>query len=443
MNGLQRSDLHAYQNKAIDFIKQKRKVMLALGMGLGKTSSTLTAITDLIEGMAVSKVLVIAPLRVANSVWRQEAKKWEHTQHLRVSLVTGSEKARLAALHADADLYVINREQVAWLVDLKKWSFDMVVVDESSSFKAPSSQRFKKLKKAIPQTDYVVLLTGTPSPNGLLDLWAQYFLLDGGAALGRTMTVYKERFFDSDFMGFKFEPKKGAQERIQKLIAPMTLSMQASDYLDMPKLLIQDVPVVLPKKVMAQYKELEKTAVLELETTDIVAMSAAAIANKLLQCSSGAVYTDDAGNWELLHDEKLDALDDVLEFNEQPVLLFYNFKSDLARLKVRYPFAVEMDKQGAAVEAWNRGEIRMLLAHPQSAGHGLNLQSGSNLCVWFSLPWSLEYYQQANARLFRQGQTKPVTILHIVCQDTIDERVLKVLALKDVTQTSLLAALKP
>jgi SNF2 family DNA or RNA helicase len=172
-------------------------------------------------------------------------------------------------------------------------------------------------------------------------------------------------------------------------------------------------------------------------------MSAAAIANKLLQCSSGAVYTDDAGNWELLHDEKLDALDDVLEFNEQPVLLFYNFKSDLARLKVRYPFAVEMDKQGAAVEAWNRGEIRMLLAHPQSAGHGLNLQTGSNLCVWFSLPWSLEYYQQANARLFRQGQTKPVTILHIVCQDTIDERVLKVLALKDVTQTSLLAALKP
>ena len=274
-----------------------------------------------------------------------------------------------------------------------------------------------------------------------MDLWAQAFLIDSGAALGRTMTVFKEKFFNSDFLGYKFEPKPKAKEKIEALLSPFTLSMQAQDYLEMPPLLIQDLPVVLPLKALVQYKELEKHAVLQLNDAEITALSAAALVNKLAQAASGFVYSED-GTATDLHDEKLLALDDVIEFNDQPLLVFYQYKRDLERLKERYPFAVEMDKSGDAVAPWNRGEIKILLAQPQSASHGLNLQAGSNICVWFSMGYSLEFYAQANARLYRQGQPKPVTVIRLLAKDTVDEKIAKALESKDATQASLLAALK-
>ncbi len=443
---LTRNNLHHYQDKAVDFILSKKKVALLLDMGLGKTVSSLTAIVDLVDSLSVNKVLIIAPLRVANTTWHKEALNWQHTKDLKVNICTGSEKNRRAQLHRSADVYVINRENVEWLVNLygKKWPFDCVIVDESSSFKSPASRRFKSLRKTISLTEYCALLTGTPSPNGLLDLWSQYYLLDSGERLGRTMTAYKQRFFESDYMGYKFTPRKNASNNIYELVNDITLSMQAEDYIELPERLDSSVFVDLPSKQMKAYKELEKEFILELECeSEIEAANAAALANKLLQFSNGAIYTDDTGNWSEIHKAKLDALADIVEDNSgENILVAYNYKTDLERLKKNFPDAVVMDKAGEAVAKWNNGEIKMLLAHPASAGHGLNLQRGGSLIVWFGLTWSLECYQQFNARLHRQGQTKPCRIVHIVANDCIDERVLKVLSDKDAIQDGLLKALK-
>jgi SNF2 family DNA or RNA helicase len=442
---LSRDDLHAYQRKAIDFVLRERRCMLALDMGLGKTTSTLTAISDMLDGFMVNKVLVIAPLRVANSVWAQETRLWEHLRHLRVSVCTGSDKARRGALALDADVYVINRENVPWLVENygSKWPFDFVVIDESSSFKSASSKRFKALRKMLPHIDAMVLLTGTPSPNGLLDIWPQMYLIDYGERLGRTLTGYKHRFFEADYFGRKFEIRPGSADKIHALLSDKVVHMNAEDYLDMPARLDLTVGVDLPPEAMAGYLDFERTMLAEIDGEEVEATTAAVLANKLLQYANGALYTDSAGSWSETHATKLDALADIVEDNPgETVLVAYNYKSDLERLVARFPQARVLDKKQETIDAWNRGEIPMLLAHPASAGHGLNLQKGGALCVWFGLNWSLEYYQQFNARLHRQGQQRPVRIAHIVSNDTIDQRVLSVLRNKDATQKSLLNALK-
>lgn len=444
---LSRSDLHEYQKKTIQFIKDKKRCACFLFLGAGKSVSSLTAVSDLIDGFTVKRVLVVAPLRVANSVWKQEAEKWEHLNHLKITVCTGSERARIAALYSDADVYVINRENITWLVEhyKQKWPFDCVVIDEASSFKNPSSQRFKALKKVLPFTEYMVLLTGTPSPNGLLDLWSQIYLLDFGHALGRTMTAYKQRFFESDFMGYKFTPRTGAPEQIKNAIKPLVLSMSAEDYLQLPDRIDLTETVELPAKAMSQYLDFEKTLLAELDGgEEIEAVSAAVLANKLLQLASGAIYTDENHNYSETHSAKLDALEELIEREpDENLLIAYNYKSDLERLQKRFPDAVVLDKEAETIARWNRGEIKMLLAHPASASMGLNLQQGGSIIVWFGLTWSLENYLQFNARLHRQGQMKPVRIIHLVAHGTIDERVLKVIAEKDSVQTSLLTALKP
>jgi SNF2 family DNA or RNA helicase len=442
---LSRDDLHEYQRKAIDFVLRERRCMLTLGMGLGKTTSTLTAVSDMLDGFTANKVLVIAPLRVANSVWAQEARLWAHLNHLRVSVCTGAEKVRRAALALDADVYVINRENVPWLVENygKKWPFDVVVIDESSSFKSASSKRFKAIRKMLPHIETIILLTGTPSPNGLLDMWSQMYLVDYGERLGRTLTGYKQRFFEADYFGRKFELRPDSAEKIHTLLGDKIIHMSAEDYLDMPARIDLTVGIDLPSNVMSEYVDFERTMLAQINGEEVEATTAAVLANKLLQYANGALYTDANGNWEETHAAKLDALADIIDDNpDETVLVAYNYKSDLERLLARFPQGVVLDKKQETIDAWNRGEITMLFAHPASAGHGLNLQKGGALCVWFGLNWSLEYYQQFNARLHRQGQTRPVRIAHIVANNTIDQRVLQVLQNKDATQKSLLNALK-
>lgn len=442
---LSRSDLYPYQNRAVEFILENQRGILSLEMGLGKTASTLTAITDLIDGLVVSRVLVIAPLRVADSVWAQETANWGHTKHLRVSVCTGSEKHRIGALYRDADIYIINRENVPWLVELykDKWPFDIVVIDESSSFKNPSSKRFKALKRVSPKTEYMVLLTGTPSPNGLLDLWAQMYLVDFGLSLGRTFTSYKQRWFEADdYMGYRLKPRKGAEDQIYQAIQSRVLSMKAADYLQLPERIETLVPVQLSPKLMREYQTLEKEFLLELENADIEAFNAGALINKLLQFCNGALY-DDTGAWHEIHTAKLDALADIIDDNPgENILIAYNYRADLDRLKKRFPQAVVLDKDPRTIERWNRGEIPLLLAHPASAGHGLNLQHGGALAVWFGLNWSLELDQQFNARLHRQGQTRPVRIVRLVAAGCADERVCSVIGTKAATQDRLLQAVK-
>lgn len=442
---LSRDDLHDYQVRAKDFILDKKRCFLMLSMGLGKTTTTLTAITDLKDSFSVHKVLIIAPLRVANSVWKQESLKWSHLKHLDFQICTGDQKKRLKALQMDADVYVINRENVPWLVEHygKKWPFDMVVIDESSSFKNASSQRFKALRKTLPFIDYIVLLTGTPASNGIMDLWSQAYFIDYGESLGKTITGYKRRFFEADYMGYSFKPRSGSQEIVENLMRPYTLSMRMEDYLELPDRIDLIEYIDLDNKTFWAYKQFERHLFLEIGDQEIEAINAASLANKLLQWCSGSVYVDEHKNWVEIHTEKLDALQEIIEENEgENILVAYNYKSDLERLRKRFPTAVVLDQNPSTIVAWNNGEIKLLLAHPQSAGHGLNIQDGGALIVWFSLCWSLEYYQQFNARLYRQGQTKPVRIVHLVVRDCIDERVMTVLGEKDAVQSDLLKSLR-
>lgn len=442
---LNRDNLHAYQQRAVDTIRDKPKCALWLDMGLGKTVSTLTAITDLIDSFTVEKVLIVAPLRVANNTWHNEIANWEHLTGLTYSICTGSEKKRISALHRDADIYIINRENIKWLVDYygKKWPFDMIVIDESSSFKSSTSQRFKALRKVLPHVDRLVELTGTPTSNGLLDLWAQMYLLDFGERLGRNMTAYKNRFFETDYMGYKYTPRNGSENIIYKLIDDLCITMLAKDYLELPKRIDLRVPVTLPPKLQKEYETLERDFIATISDADIEAFNAAALAGKLLQFCNGAVYTDEQKNWVELHDLKIKALQDIVEDNpNENILVSYNFKTDLIRLQKAFPDAVVLDKEGVAIEQWNNGDIKMMIASPASAGHGLNLQHGGSMIVWFGLNWSLELVQQFNARLHRQGQTKPVRIVSIVADGCMDDKVQAAIANKAQTQSDLLNALK-
>nr|DAY56198.1 MAG TPA: Chromatin remodeling complex ATPase [Caudoviricetes sp.] len=419
---------------------------LFLDMGLGKTVCSLTAILELLwNHFSVTKVLVIAPKRVAESTWAQEAAKWDHTRAIRVALVLGDLRQREEALKTNSDVFVINRENVVWLMEYYHWRppFDMLVLDESSSFKNHQAKRFRALKKVRPLFDRVLELTGTPTSNGLMDLWAQIYLLDGGKRLGRTITQYRQRYFTPDktngFVVYSYRPKPGAEEAIQDAIKDIVVSMSAADWLELPERMDNIIPVELGAKERALYQELEREMVLEMPDGDIQAGSAAVLSNKLLQLANGAIY-DDERNVIPVHDKKLEALKELAEPGN-PLLVFYTYQHDRERIQAMFPEARVM--QGAQdVEDWNAGKISMLLAHPASAGYGLNLQAGGNTVVWFGLTWSLEQYQQANARLYRQGQKRTVVIHHLVAKGTMDEQVMQALQHKAIGQQALLDAVK-
>lgn len=440
---------HNYQKYAANRILESPKVGLFLDMGLGKTVSTLTALDILMfDYFEIQKVLVIAPKRVAEDTWSREVEKWDHLKHFRISKVLGTQKQRLDALKATADIYVINRENVKWLVDLygNKWPFDTVVIDELSSFKSNKSQRFKALKKVTPLMQRVIGLTGTPTPNGYLDLWPQIYLLDRGERLGKTISGYRERYFypgkRNGYTVFTWDLKPGADEAIQKKISDICVSMKAEDYLELPERINNNVYIKMDSKAQALYEQLEKELILQVEEDQITALTAGALTQKLLQMANGAVY--DADNKPVhIHDGKLEALEEILEFNQEPVLVFYNFKHDYSRLMERFkdlkPRTLETSKD---IKDWNDGKIRLLLAHPASVGHGLNIQAGGHIIVWYGLTWSLELYQQANARLYRQGQTKNVIVHHLITEGTVDEDVMKAIERKDLGQEAFMEAVK-
>lgn len=440
---------YPYQAAAEKWILEHKKCGLFLEMGLGKTVVTLTAIKRLIEDFAVIRVLVVAPLRVAATVWAEEARKWDHLQGLRFSKVLGSREEREAALQQDADVYVINRENVSWLVEhqakTKMWPFDMIVLDELSSFKSPKAERFKALRRTLPAVRRVVGLTGTPAPNGLIDLWSQIYLLDKGERLGRTIGAYRQQYFvpghTNGMVVYNWVPRNGAPAEIYGKVGDICMSMTAEDYLQMPDRIDITVPVALPESARKAYETMERDLVLPMQDKAITAQNAAVLAGKLLQLSNGAIYTEDREYIEV-HSAKLDALEDLIEAaNGEPVLVYYAFQHDKDRIMKRFPKAKNLFSS-RDVDAWNRGEIEILLAHPSSAGHGLNLQQGGHIMVWYGLTWSLEQYQQANARLYRQGQQKPVTIYHMVTTGTVDEDVLKVLTGKAARQDALIDAIK-
>ena len=438
-----------YQAFAENFILSNAAAGLLLDMGMGKTAISLTAADKLLfDYFAVRKVLVIAPLKPARETWPPEVKKWDHLRHLRFSLILGSKKERIAACSKDADIYIINREQVVWLVDYYKsaWPFDMVIIDELSSFKSSKAQRFRALKKVRKYITRIVGLTGTPSPNGLLDLWPEMYLLDEGKALGKTLTGYRETYFVPDKRNattiFSWKPKDGAEDAIYEKLGGLCISMKSSDYLKLPDRLMLRREFELSEKAAELYHTLERDTLLPFADGDIDAPRAAILTNKLLQAAGGAAY-DENGNVKVLHEDKLEALDQLIEeANGQPVLVFYSFRHELERILARYPEAVDI-KEKDAVTRWNQGGIPILLAHPASAGHGLNLQAGGHIAIWYSLPTSLELYQQANKRLHRPGQKSTVLIHHILMKGTYDYRVLDdILAPKEVRQNACLEALK-
>lgn len=438
---------HDYQTRAKDFILEHPKAGMLLEMGLGKTVITLTAIDVLInELFEVDRVLVIAPKRVAEDTWTREHAKWDHLRHLRVSKVLGSPEQRRRALAVDADIYVIGRDNVVWLVEQCRqgWPFDMVVIDELSSFKNPQAKRFRALKKVIPKASRVVGLTGTPSANGLMDLWAEIYLLDRGERLGHTLGAYREKYFRpgarNGYVVFKWEPLRGSREKIEAAISDICISMSADDYLTLPKRIDNLIPVKLSPHEMKQYKTMEAEQLLHIDDEDVVALNAAAVMTKLLQIANGSVYSHE-GNVVRLHDAKLEALLEIIDTTDSPVLIFYSYKHDLAAIKAAIPGARTLDGPEDIAE-WNAGRVRVLLAHPASVGYGLNLQEGGHVIVWYGLTWSLELYQQANARLYRQGQDKPVIIHHLIAEGTVDEQVMRALQEKDMSQAALMAALK-
>lgn len=442
---LKRDDMHEYQNYCIEKIIDNPMFALLLDMGLGKSIITLTAIWDLIfDYFEVSKVLIIAPLRVARDTWSKEIEKWEHLKELRISKILGTEKERRAAVVRKADIYIINRENVEWLCANYKFDFDMVVIDELSSFKSHQSKRFKALRKVRPSIKRIVGLTGTPAPNSLMDLWSQINLLDMGERLGRFIGGYRERYFTPDKRNreviFSYKPRDGSEDAIYKKINDICISMKALDYLDMPECIYNKVEVEMDQNEKLLYKKLETEMLLSFEEGDIDAVNAAALSNKLLQMANGAVY-DENGKVKEIHGKKLDALEDLIEgANEKPVLVFYGYKHDKDRIVKR--FKAEEINTSEDVTRWNNGEIKVAIVHPASAGHGLNLQIGGSTAIWFGLNWSLELYQQANARLWRQGQKNTVVIHHIITKGTVDEDVMKALERKDVGQAALIEAMK-
>ena len=438
---------HDYQQYATEYIKSHPVAAVLLDMGLGKTAISLTALLDLLfDSFEAHRILVIAPLRVARDTWPAEIEKWDHLSMLTYSVAVGSEKDRKAALMRDADIYIINRENVQWLVEQSgiPFTFDTVIVDELSSFKNHQSKRFKALMKVRPRIKRIVGLTGTPSANGLMDLWAEFKVLDMGQRLGRFIGMYRNNYFRPDKRNgqiiYSYKLLPGADKAIYKQISDITISMKATDHLKMPELVMNTHTVELSDDEREHYDELKQTLVLQLPEADITAANAAALSGKLLQMANGAIYDDDRQPIQI-HDRKLDALEDLIEgANGKPVLVAYWFKHDLERIKSR--FKVREIKSSSDISDWNDGNIPVAVIHPASAGHGLNLQTGGSTLIWFGLTWSLELYQQTNARLWRQGQQDTVVIHHIITDDTVDGRVLKALQSKEKIQDSLIAAVK-
>ena len=444
---------HDYQQYAIQFLTEHPVAALLLDMGLGKTVTTLTAINELLfDRFEIRRVLVIAPLRVARDTWSAEIEKWEHLKHLKYSVAVGTSAERRQALHARTDICILNRENIRWLVEESgiPFDFDMLVIDELSGFKNHQTKRFKALMKVRPKVKRIVGLTGTPSSNGLMDLWAEFRLLDMGQRLGRFIGQYRTAYFQPDkrngMVVYSYKPLPQAEKQIYDKISDITISMKAIDYLQMPELLLTESRVQLSKQEAERYKQLKQDLVLDLPEGEITATNAAALSNKLCQMSNGAIY-DDENNMIPIHSRKLDALEDMIESaNGKPVLVAYWFKHDRTRITERLRklgVVYQEIKSAESIKNWNSGKLQVALIHPASAGHGLNLQAGGNFLVWFGLTWSLELYQQTNARLWRQGQqSETVVIQHIITKGTIDEHILKALQAKDETQTALMQAVK-
>lgn len=441
---LTRSDFHKYQNSLVSFAKIVKKCALFVDMGLGKTTTTLTVILDFFDDFFIDYILVITPLRVANTVWKQEAEKWEHLQHLDIGICTGTAKERHAVIARKHRITVINKENVVWLCDNHKWIWDMMVIDESSGFKNPKAKRFMAIRNKIKYLKSIILLTGTPTPKNLLDLWSQIFLIDRGERLGKNITSYRNRFFkQSGYKGYEYKPLPEAEDKIKSLIKDICVTMKAEDYLELPDRIDLYEYIEMPKEIKKEYDELEKEFILTINSkVDVEAPSASSLSNKLLQFCNGALY-DSEGNTHEIHSLKIEALKEIVEENPgENFLIAYNYKSDLQRLKKAFPRMKVLSKSGAELTEWNKGNIHMLAAHPASAGHGLNAQKGGSIIIWFGLNWSLELYQQFNARLHRQGQTKPVRIIHIIIKGGMDENVLLALNSKAKTQDELLEYLK-
>ena len=442
---------HEYQKYAIEYIKTHPVAAILLGCGLGKTSIALTAIEDMLhDTFEIRKVLVVAPIRVAKVSWPDEIQKWDHLSDLRYSVAVGTKEERLAALKADAEVYIINRENLPWLIESTSFDYDMVVLDELSSFKNWQSKRFRAFMKIRPRLKRVIGLTGTPSSNGLMDLFAEYRCLDMGERLGRLIGQYRNAFFKPDRCNgpivYSYKPLPGAEDEIYRRISDITISMKSTDLLDMPELVSSEYLVSLNDTEWENYENLKTDLILRLPEGEVTAANAAALSGKLSQMANGAVYADD-GSVTVIHDRKLDALEDIIESaNGSPVLVAYWYRHDLERIERRLhalhiPFA-RIDKPDS-IERWNSGEFPVMLIHPASAGHGLNLQYGGSTLVWFSIPWSLELYTQTVDRLFRQGQKSgTVSVIHIVTKGAIDERILKALSTKDRTQAALINAVK-
>lgn len=440
---------HPYQAEAERRILEHPCYGLFLDMGLGKTVITLSAIAELIyDRFEVRKVLIIAPKSVAESTWQDEAIKWEHTKCLRFSTVLGSKAERERALMADADCYVTNRENIVWLMEYYFYEppFDMLVVDESSSFKNPQAKRFKALRKVLPLFSRRVILTGTPAPNTLMDLWSQIYLLDRGKRLGKSMTMYRNRWFVPDrrngYVVYSYKLRDASCERgIYDVLGDTCMSLKAEDYITLPERIDNIIHVRMPAESRKAYDRMHHDLILEMQDTEITAMSAAALSNKLLQMANGRVY-DDEHNVVNLHHAKLDALADIVEANPgKPVLVFYAYQHDLDMLQEAFPKARVL-RGAEEMRDWNAGRIEILLAHPASTAYGLNLQAGGHIIVWYGLTWSLEQYQQANARLYRQGQKEPVIVHHLVTEGTIDTKVMQALSRKAAGQDALMEAVK-
>ena len=439
---------HEYQQYATDFIIKNPTAAVFLEMGLGKSVIALTAILELcLERFEISRVLVIAPLRVARDTWPAEIQKWDHLKDLTYSVAVGTANERRAALRQKTFVHIINRENVQWLIEDSgiPWQYDMVVIDELSSFKSHQSKRFKSLMKVRPGVRRIVGLTGTPSSNGLMDLWSEFRVLDMGKRLGRFITHYREQFFEPDrrngMQVFSYRPRAGAEHEIYRRIGDITISMRSADYLKMPECVMNTVPVTLDSTEYEIYEEMESKMVTELDGVEIDAVNAAALTGKLCQLANGAIYTPD-GETVFFHERKLDALEDLIEgANGKPVLVAYWYKHDLARIQER--FKVRELKSSKDITDWNAGKIPVAVIHPASAGHGLNLQAGGSTLIWFGLTWSLELYQQTNARLWRQGQqAETVVIHHIITRGTVDEDVMQSLSEKDRSQAALMRAVR-
>lgn len=450
-------DLHNYQRVCIRHIIDHPFCGVFLDMGLGKTISTLTAIEALkYDYCEISTVLVVAPKRVAETVWEEEAKNWDHTRHLKFSKIIGTERQRIAAIKVKADIYVISRDNIAWLCSLfaAKLPYDMLVIDELSSFKAHQTQRFKSLRLARPWFKRVVGLTGTPAPNGLINLWSQMYLIDRGQRLEKTISAYRSRYFrpgaSNGYVVYSYNLLSDSEKLIHEKIKDICISMRAEDYLEMPERIDNFVKVTLPDKLMDAYKAFEKENIITLaneiknnELTTINAVNAAALSNKLLQFANGAMY-DESRNVVPVHDLKLEALKEIIEAADgKPVLVAWTYQFDRDRIKEYFRNLKPRElKTAQDINDWNSGKVQLMLAHPASAGHGINLQAGGNIIVWYGLTWSLELYQQFNARLYRQGQKQRTIIHHIVASGTEDESVVKALKSKDKTQNNLMNSIK-